>query len=86
MQDLEERYGFAKALAALTKEALVHRFNGEVGNPGCGSARMYFLSCLGTELRKRHFDASGVLPASGLNLQHEIRLVEGKLEKIAAPE
>ena len=56
MKDLEEKYGFAAQLAALTNKQLVGRFNQEVGCQGWGNARSYFLTCLKLEFEKRQID------------------------------
>ena len=81
MSELEERYGFAASVAELTNEQLVARFNREVGNRAWGNARMYFLSCLGDEIRKRDFDSTIVhSDGGGLKLSRRVRLIDGRLE------
>jgi hypothetical protein len=74
MTELEERYGFAKQLAPLTDVQLVDRFNREVGNPGWGHARVYFLTCLSTEIRSRAFDSSIIFHTSGMKLNRHVKL------------
>ncbi len=81
MSDLEERYGFAASVAVLTDQQLVACFNKEVGNHGWGNARMYFLSCLSYEIRKRDFDSTIVHSDSGgLKLSRRVRLIDVRLE------
>ena len=81
MSDLEERYGFAASVAELTDQQLVARFNREVGNRAWCNARMYFLSCLGDEIRKRDFDSTIVHSDSGgLKLSRRVRLIDVRLE------
>ena len=79
MNELEERYGFAELLARLTDERLIGRFNREVGNPGWGHARAYFLTCLSAEIRSRDFDSSIIFHASGMRLNRRVMLQGGKL-------
>lgn len=79
MTDLEKRYGFAGQLAQLSDEQLVARFNAEVGNRGFGTARMYFLSALSSEIEGRDFDCSAVFEDGSLSLRHTVNLVDGRL-------
>lgn len=79
MNELEQRYGFASQLAALSDHQLVARFNGEVGNRGCGTARMYFLACLADELRSRDIDSALAFSDSGLDLRQKLSIAAGKL-------
>ena len=56
MTELEERYGFAAQVAAMTYEALLSRRESERKNHGAGAARMYFLACLKAEISSRGLD------------------------------
>lgn len=80
MQDLEERYGFAANLAALSDHALIDRFNAEVGNRGWGNARMYLTNCLAEEIARRDFDSSAIRVTDGLSFRQKCRLTNGRLE------
>jgi len=77
--ELEEQYGFAAELAALSDEQLVARFNSLVGNRAWGNARAYFLHCLRSELHLRSVDSTCIVNSNGLRPGKMVRLADGKL-------
>ena len=79
MKDLEANYGFAKQLSGLSDEQLVARFNSEVGKPGWGNARSYFLTCLRMEMERRSFDASVVTRDDSFSLAKRVEIVGDRL-------
>lgn len=80
MSDLEDQYGFAANLAKLSDEELVACFNNEIGNQGWGNARMYYTSCLTSELKSRNVDSSLVVDNGGLKLSKPVVLTNNRLE------
>lgn len=71
---------FENDLATLSDQALVERFNREVGNRGWVSARACFLAALRNQFEYRAIDYALVKnETGGINLAKKVVLIDGKL-------
>lgn len=68
---------FDKALSELSDEALIDRFNNEVGNQGWTSARSSFLAAIHNQFERRGIDFSLIGDDSRMSLDRKV-VLEGK--------
>lgn len=76
-QKLKEEY--QERFKNKSDEQLIDSFNGQVGNAGWGTARMFYLSTLRKELENRNIDYSDVGDKEGISYAKRVKLVGKKI-------
>ena len=66
---------FKQRMENYSDEELVEAFNGQVGNPGSGSAKVDFLSAIHDEFKERGYDYSAIGNEEALSFARKVKLV-----------
>lgn len=70
------RESYRQRFAGMSDAELINAFNGQVGNPGTGSAKMDFLVSLHDEFEFRDYDYSAIGDKSSLSFARKIGFEE----------
>ena len=71
---------FISLFRELTDNELIERFNQSVGISAWNTARRCYVKTLFNELQYRNFDCTTVERGNTFSLQHQVTLVENRLE------